>query len=75
MWQQWLFIQPDDLSRKGEKFARSTFEISRNQQHDVITANSSGLPHELYFDNFFTSYSLMSDLTKIDVSKTGGWMF
>ena len=32
---------------------------------DVITANSSALLHELYFDNFFTSYSLMSDLAKI----------
>ena len=38
---------------------------------DVLTANSSALLHELYFDNFFTSYSLMSDLAKVDVRATG----
>ena len=38
-----------------------------NNMLDVITANSSALLHELYFDNFFTSYGLMSDLAKIDV--------
>ena len=37
---------------------------------DVVTANSSALLYELYFDNFFTSYSLMSDLAKIDVRAT-----
>ena len=42
-----------------------------NNMVDVITANSSALLHELYFDNFFTSYSLMSDLAKIDVQATG----
>ena len=36
-----------------------------NNMVDVTTANSSALLHELYFDNFFTSYSLMSDLAKI----------
>ena len=38
---------------------------------DVILANSSSLLHELYFNNFFTSYSLISDLAKIDVQATG----
>ena len=38
---------------------------------DIITTNSSALLHEFYFDNFFTSYSLMSDLAKIDVRATG----
>ena len=33
MRQQWLSIQHEDLSRKGEKVARSIFEISYNQQH------------------------------------------
>ena len=42
-----------------------------NNMVDVITANSSALLHELYFDNIFTSYSLMSDLAKIDVRATG----
>ena len=42
-----------------------------NNMVDVIIANSSALLHELYFDNFFTSYSLMSDLAKIDVRATG----
>ena len=38
---------------------------------DVITANSSALLHELYFDNYFTSYSSMSDLEKNDVRAAG----
>ena len=38
---------------------------------DVMTANSSALLHELYFNNFFISYSLISDLAKIDVRATG----
>ena len=42
-----------------------------NNMVEVITANSSALLHELYFDNFFTSYSLMSDSAKIDVRATG----
>ena len=42
-----------------------------NNTVDVITENSSALLHELYFDKFFTSYSLMSDLAKIDVRATG----
>ena len=33
MRQRWLSIQHEDLSRKGEKVARSAFGISRNQQH------------------------------------------
>ena len=42
-----------------------------NNMVDVITENFSALLHELYFDNFFTSYSLMSDIAKIDVQATG----
>ena len=42
-----------------------------NNMVDVITETSSALLHELYFDNFFTSYSLMTDLAKIDVKTTG----
>ena len=42
-----------------------------NNMVDVITENISALLHELYFDNFFTSYSLISDLAKIDVRATG----
>ena len=42
-----------------------------NNMVDVITANFSALLHELYFDNFFTNYSLMSDLVKIDVQAIG----
>ena len=42
-----------------------------NNMVDVITENFSALLHELYFDNFFTSYSLMSDLAKIDLRATG----
>ena len=42
-----------------------------NNMVDVITTNSSALLHELYFDNFFTSHSLMFDLAKIDVQATG----
>ena len=42
-----------------------------NSMVNVITANFSALLHELYFDNFFTSYSLMSDSAKIDVQATG----
>ena len=38
-----------------------------NNMVDVITENFTALLHELYFDNFFTSYSVMSDLAKIDV--------
>ena len=38
-----------------------------NVMVDVIPENSSALLHKLNFDNFFTSYSLMSDLAKIDV--------
>ena len=38
---------------------------------DVITANFNALLNELYFDNFLTSYSWMSDLAKIDVRATG----
>ena len=41
-----------------------------NNMVDAITANSSALLHELYFDNFFTSYSLKSDFAKIDVQAT-----
>ena len=37
---------------------------------DVITANFSALLHELYCNNFFTSYSLMSDLEKNHVRAT-----
>ena len=37
-----------------------------NNMVNIITANSSALLYELYFDNFFTSYSLMSDLAKIE---------
>ena len=39
-----------------------------NNMVNIITENSSALLHELYFDNFFTSYtcSLMSDLAKIE---------
>ena len=40
-----------------------------NNMLGVITKNFSALLHE-YFDNFFTSYSLMFDLTKIDVRAT-----
>ena len=36
-----------------------------NNMVGVNTANFNALVHELYFDNFFTSYSLMSDLAKI----------
>ena len=42
-----------------------------NKMVDVIIANSSALLHKLYFDNFLTSYSLMSDLVKIDVRAIG----
>ena len=42
-----------------------------NNMVDAITANSTALLHELYFDNFFTNYSLMADLAKIDVRATG----
>ena len=42
-----------------------------NNMVDVITKNSSALLHELYFDNFFTSYNLMSTLAKINVRATG----
>ena len=42
-----------------------------NKMVDVTTANFSASLYELYFDNFFTSYSLMSDLGKIDVRATG----
>ena len=42
-----------------------------NNMVAVITANSSALLHELYLNNFFTSYSLMSDLAKIDVRAIG----
>ena len=42
-----------------------------NNMVGVVTANFSALLHELYFDNFFTSYSLMFDLAKIDVQTTG----
>ena len=41
-----------------------------NNMVGVITKNFSALLHELYFDNFFTSYSLMFDLAKIDVQAT-----
>ena len=33
-----------------------------NNMVDVITANSSALLHESYFDKFFTSYSLIYNL-------------
>ena len=33
-----------------------------NNMVDVITANSSALLHELYFNTFFTSYSLICNL-------------
>ena len=42
-----------------------------NNMVDVVTENFSALLHELYFDNFFTSYSLMCDLAKIVVQATG----
>ena len=42
-----------------------------NNMVNVITANSSAFLHELYFDNFFINYSLMSDLVKIDVQAIG----
>ena len=42
-----------------------------NNMVDAITANFNALLHELYFDNFFTSYCLMSDLVKIDVRAIG----
>ena len=71
MRQRWLFIQHEDLSRKGVKVARSTLgSCVINNMVDVITENSSALLHKLYFDNFFTNYYLMSDLTKIDVRAT-----
>ena len=33
MRQRWLSTQHEDLSRKGEKVANSTFGFLRNQQH------------------------------------------
>ena len=41
-----------------------------NNMVGVITKNFSALLHELYFNNFFISYSLMFDLAKIDVRAT-----
>ena len=42
-----------------------------NNMVTVTTANFRALLHELYCDNFFTSYSFMSDLAMIDVRATG----
>ena len=42
-----------------------------NNMVNVITANFNALLYELYFDNFLTSYSFMSDLAKVDVRATG----
>ena len=36
-----------------------------NNMVDVITANSSALLHEVYFDKFFTSYSLIYSLRDV----------
>ena len=60
------------IYQRKDKKLQDQFLVSRviNNMVDVITANSSALLHELY-DNFFTSYSLMSDLAKIDVRATG----
>ena len=46
------------------------FRVISNMVH-VITANFSALLHELYFDNPFASYSLMSDLAKFDERAIG----
>ena len=72
MRQRCLSMQHEDLSRKGEKLQDQPLgsRVIENMV-DVIIANSSAMLHELYFDNFFTRYILMSDLAKIDVRATG----
>ena len=38
---------------------------------EIITASSSVEKHDLYFDNFFTSYKLFNDLSEISVRSKG----
>ena len=59
------------IYQEKEKKLQDQPFVSRviNNMVDVITANSSALLHELYFDNFFTSYSLMSDLANIEYER------
>ena len=61
MRQRWLSIH---IYQGNEKKLQDQPLGSRviNNMVDVITENFSALLHELYFDNFFTSYRLMSDL-------------
>ena len=42
-----------------------------NDLVDIVTTNSDITCHELYFDNFFTSYSLLSDLSNKGIRATG----
>ena len=52
-----------------EKFPLGTRVI--NGMVDVIMANTDITCHELYFDNFFTSYNLLSELGDKSVRATG----
>ena len=38
-----------------------------NEKVDVIAEHSDPLKHELFFDNFFTSYNLLADLAAKNV--------
>jgi DNA excision repair protein ERCC-6 len=42
-----------------------------NRMVDVIVTESAAVHHEVYFDNFFTSYDLMTDLSRRDICATG----
>jgi len=46
-------------------------KIVINTMVGIITENSDALNHELYFDNFFSSYELMCELAEKDVRATG----
>ena len=42
-----------------------------NEKVDVILQNSDPLKHELFFDNFFTNYHLLSDLAERNIKAIG----
>ena len=42
-----------------------------NEKVDVIAEHSDPLKHELFFDNFFTSYNLLADLAAKNVKTIG----
>ena len=56
---------------KGENSSGPLGSRAVNEKVDVITEHSDSLKHELFFDNFFTSYNLLTDLAAKNVKAIG----